>query len=556
MDEREAPEFGASGSGGQPGPELLPAVPPPPPSQPAPSGWATNQQPTPGPQTYWGDPEPPRHPPPAGTVYAGVGRRFVAWLIDLVPLIVLTVVLVIPIVIGFFDAIEDITPGSRASRAEIQAAMSGVFATATPGFVRMSALLQLAALAYHAGTWLVFGRSPGMALMGIRIVREEDGGRPGFARVAVRYAGYLLSAGFLLIGYAWAIFDSRKQAWHDKLAGTLVVRDARLDFANTGPAIAAGPSGGSRRPSIGALTETAWAWYARSLDDVLSSLAFILIPVTIVTLPFLAAIYATTQDQTRESMNVMLALFNNASSPAAFDAYNVRTLAATAPIYTIGALFTLVSGVTATVMMGACAVAYSNAASSGPAPNVGSTIRGRLRRLTALGLVVGVTSAITFLMIGLPAISAATNDGTSFNVTFVAIAALTLLIATPIGFYVSVIWILAVVAIVREDVGVTAAVRRARILARGRMRWLLGVLVVTGLVYGVVLLPFGTLPAGLLSEAYLDGSRIPVVIEVTLTGALTLFAMPALFLVYVDAYRAAVADAARASDAAPEPLAS
>jgi len=40
------------------------------------------------------------------------------------------------------------------------------------------------------------------------------------------------------------------------------------------------------------------------------------------------------------------------------------------------------------------------------------------------------------------------------------------------------------------------------------------------------------------------------VIAVTLSGALTLFALPAWFLVYVEAYRAAVDDAAR------EPLAS
>ena len=256
MDDPQAPE---GGPGGQPGPQQQPAVPPPPPTvQPAPSVWA--QQAAPGPQTYWGDAEPPRHPPPAGTEYAGVGRRFVAWLIDLVPLIVLTVVLFIPIVVGFFDFIDELEPGSGTSRAELQATMSTLFGASMPGFLRMSALLQLAALLYHAGTWLLFGRSPGMALMGIRIVREEDGSRPGVARVALRYAGYLLSSAFLLIGYAWAIFDSRKQTWHDKLAGTLVVRDASPVGAALGPGIATSSTASTRRPSIGALAESAWAW--------------------------------------------------------------------------------------------------------------------------------------------------------------------------------------------------------------------------------------------------------------------------------------------------------
>jgi uncharacterized RDD family membrane protein YckC len=546
MDERQGPGGGLAGPGDQPPPGALP--PPPPPAQPTHSGWAVHQ-PAPASQTYWGDPEPPRDPPPAGTEYASVGRRFVAWLIDLVPLIALTVVLFIPIMVEFFDFIDDLRPGSGTSRAELQATISTLFATSMPGFLRMSALLQLAALLYHAGTWLLFGRSPGMAVMGIRIVREEDAGRPGFARVAVRYAGYLLSAAFVLIGYAWAIFDSRKQTWHDKLAGTLVVRDARTAVAAAGPATAAN----GRRPSIGAMTETAWTWYARSLDDVLSSLAFILIPTTIVTLPFLAAIYATGQDQTRETVNGMLSLFNSASSLAAMDAYNLRVLASSAPIYAIGGLFTLVSGLLGTIILGACAAAWTNASSSGPARHVGSTVAARLPALTAIGLVAGVAGAGTFLVIGLPAITVAMNDGTSLNVTFVAIAALTLLIATPIGLYLSGIWILAVVAIVREDIGVAQAVRRARTLARGRMRWVLGVLVVSGLVYSVIVLPIGTLPAGLLSEAYLDGSRIPVVIEVTLTGALTLFALPAMFLVYVETYRAAVDDAARASFAGDDP---
>jgi uncharacterized RDD family membrane protein YckC len=547
MDEPQAPTGGQSGPFG-PQPEPA-APPPPPPAQPAASGWAVNQS-ADRPQTFWGDAEPPRHPPPAGTEYAGVGRRFVAWLIDLVPLIVLTVVLFIPVVIGFFDVIDEITPGSGSSRTEIRAAMSSLFVTATPGFLRMSALLQLAALVYHAGTWLLFGRSPGMAMMGIRIVREEDGGRPGFARVAVRYAGYLLSSAILLIGYAWAIFDSRKQTWHDKLAGTLVVRDAPVQAGGADEAITVGPAPGSWRPSIGALIETAWAWYWRSLDDVLSSLAFILIPVTIFTLPFLAAVYATGQDQMRETLNGMLTLFNNAADPAAMVAYNTRVLAASAPIYAVGALYALVSGMTATVMLGACAAAFPDRASTGPAPNVSGTIMRRLPTLTAIGLVAGVVGAIGFLLIGLPAISAAMDDRASISIAFVAIAALTLLAGTPLGLYFGVIWVLAVVAIIREDIGIVEAVGRARALARRRLIWLLGMLVVTGLVYGVVLLPIGTLPVGLLGEAYLDGNRLPVVIAVTLTGALTLFALPALFLVYVEAYREAVEDKAR------EPLAS
>lgn len=522
------------------------------PTAPASSGWGAGP-PAAAHQTYWGDADPPRPRPPPGTEYAGVGRRFVAWLIDLVPIVVLAVVLLVPVGMAFFDVIADIAPRRSLSRAEAAAVMDAIAAAsgdAMPGFLRMSALLQLWMLVYTAGTWLLFGRSPGMALLGIRIVREEDGGRPGLGRVAVRYGGYLLSAGLLLIGFIWAIFDRRKQAWHDKLAGTLVVRDAPPEVTSANPATVAGAAGTPRRPSIGALTETAWAWYRRSPDDILSSLAFILIPATIVLLPLIAALYATGQDQTRETVNGMLALFTTASDPGAMAAYNLRALAASAPTYVVTALFGLASGVVGTFILGACAAAYADAWSTGPAPNVGGSVAARLPALTAIGLVTGIASGMAGLAIGLPAIGAAMTDGTPPDVALVAIAALTLLIGTPLAFYFSVIWILAVVAVVREEIGAVEAVRRARTLARHRTRWLLGVIIAGSLSYGVIVLPIGTLPIGLLSEAYLDGNRLPVVVAVTLTGALTLFALPALFLVYVAAYRAAVEDAAR------EPLAS
>jgi hypothetical protein len=363
--------------------------------------------------------------------------------------------------------------------------------------------------------------------------------------VSVRYVGYLLGSAVLLIGFIWAIFDSRKQAWHDKLAGTLVVRDAPREEMSADPATVTDAVGTPRRPSIGALTDTAWTWYRRSPDDLLSSLAFVLIPTTIVMLPLLAAVFAATQDQTRESMNAMLAVFSNPSDPAAMAAYNARNLAATAPIFAIGAVAAVVGGFFGTIILGACAAAYPNDTSAGPAPNVGRTVAGQLRPLAAIGLVAGMAGALSFLLIGLPAIDAASTPGGMPDVALVAVVAIGLLIGIPAGFYFSVIWVVAVVAIVRENIGTVEAVRRARALARHRVRWLLGVLLVTGLVLSVIVLPVGMLPISLMSEAYLDGQRLPVVFAISTTGALMLFTYPALFLVYVEAYRAAVDDAVR-----------
>jgi uncharacterized RDD family membrane protein YckC len=51
-----------------------------------------------------------------------------------------------------------------------------------------------------------------------------DGGRISFGRATGRYFGKILSGMILMVGYLMAGFTDRKQALHDMLAGTLVVR--------------------------------------------------------------------------------------------------------------------------------------------------------------------------------------------------------------------------------------------------------------------------------------------------------------------------------------------
>jgi len=42
-----------------------------------------------------------------------------------------------------------------------------------------------------------------------------------------RYFGYFLASIPLGLGLLWVAFDKRKQGWHDKLAGTVVIRETR-----------------------------------------------------------------------------------------------------------------------------------------------------------------------------------------------------------------------------------------------------------------------------------------------------------------------------------------
>jgi uncharacterized RDD family membrane protein YckC len=78
------------------------------------------------------------------------------------------------------------------------------------------------------------GWSPGKRVVGIRIV-TADGGVPGVGRGFQRAAGAVLSDFVLWLGYLWALWDGRRQTWHDKIAGTYVVLDQERRAEEPGP---------------------------------------------------------------------------------------------------------------------------------------------------------------------------------------------------------------------------------------------------------------------------------------------------------------------------------
>jgi len=89
----------------------------------------------------------------------------------------------------------------------------------------------LAALVYYTYFWSGAGggRTWGMRVMGLRVVRE-DGSALSVTRALIRFVGLLVSFFVLLIGLIWVAFDAKKQGWHDKFAGSLVVADTPATF--------------------------------------------------------------------------------------------------------------------------------------------------------------------------------------------------------------------------------------------------------------------------------------------------------------------------------------
>lgn len=82
-------------------------------------------------------------------------------------------------------------------------------------------------LAYYVIFWSKSspwpGQTIGSKLLNIRVIKT-DGSDLEITQALIRYVGFVISAIVLLIGLIWAAFDPNKQGWHDKIAGTYVIK--------------------------------------------------------------------------------------------------------------------------------------------------------------------------------------------------------------------------------------------------------------------------------------------------------------------------------------------
>ncbi len=147
---------------------------------------------------------PPSHAP-AGTLgYAGFWRRAVAFVIDSL------ILMVVGFPLGLIPAAAVITDDDPAT---------------------LIGKLGAAVAARSVLSWLYFAlmessgwqATLGKRLIGIRVT-DSTGARIRFGRASGRFFGKLLSGALFCLGFMMAAFTARRQALHDLLAGTLVVR--------------------------------------------------------------------------------------------------------------------------------------------------------------------------------------------------------------------------------------------------------------------------------------------------------------------------------------------
>jgi uncharacterized RDD family membrane protein YckC len=79
-------------------------------------------------------------------------------------------------------------------------------------------------IAYALYFWTTSGATVGKQVMGLKVVFADGGELIGPATAILRYIGYFISGIPLFLGYLWVIWDPKHEAWHDKIAGTRVIK--------------------------------------------------------------------------------------------------------------------------------------------------------------------------------------------------------------------------------------------------------------------------------------------------------------------------------------------
>jgi uncharacterized RDD family membrane protein YckC len=102
--------------------------------------------------------------------------------------------------------------------------LAAVLNSSTTGRSGIQTLLGLIYYVYFwssASPWP--GQTVGNKLLNIRVIKT-DGSDLSLVVGLIRYVGLVVSILVIFIGVIWAAFDPNKQGWHDKIAGTYVIK--------------------------------------------------------------------------------------------------------------------------------------------------------------------------------------------------------------------------------------------------------------------------------------------------------------------------------------------
>jgi uncharacterized RDD family membrane protein YckC len=163
--------------------------------------------------------------PPVGGERAGFGIRLGGYLLDGLLYGLLGAVFVIPGTLLLITAFDDCYSFERLDGTTDFECPDGINGAALAGGIALMvigllvvAFIYLRALGKTGQTW-------GRKIVGIKVIGETDGQPIGFGRALGRqlFAGFI-SAQIFYLGYLWMLWDDKKQTWHDKVVGSIVVK--------------------------------------------------------------------------------------------------------------------------------------------------------------------------------------------------------------------------------------------------------------------------------------------------------------------------------------------
>jgi uncharacterized RDD family membrane protein YckC len=146
--------------------------------------------------------------------YVGFWARFLAMFIDNLWVSIVLVLVLIAVFGQDFMAMVMAGPDSSAE-------MVGAAAQGAAGGILVHLLLPAVLI---VGFWIWKSATPGKMVISAKIVDAKTLGEPSTGQLVVRYIGYFISAFVFCLGFLWVAIDKRKQGWHDKIAGTLVIK--------------------------------------------------------------------------------------------------------------------------------------------------------------------------------------------------------------------------------------------------------------------------------------------------------------------------------------------
>jgi uncharacterized RDD family membrane protein YckC len=95
------------------------------------------------------------------------------------------------------------------------------FATGSQGVLDILNIVVFLVIGYLNGA---YGQTPAKRIIGLKVLREQDGQLLGGGMGIVRSIAHLLDAISCLIGYLWPLWDSKRQTFADKIVGTVVIK--------------------------------------------------------------------------------------------------------------------------------------------------------------------------------------------------------------------------------------------------------------------------------------------------------------------------------------------